>query len=231
MRDLPLSKRKKKKVRSAEAIRAAAHAKRGNESSDDEYYQEEIAESASHWRDRKRKKVDPHLTRIALRVSLDIGEPCQFTDAEYESRIAFCCKVCHCSDTRKAPFQGQEYIQASGELFLWHRRCCHSDDIQDETWASPYLSCLQEVQELLYMDPCDKCNKPDYRCIFCQANEMEKQGIQRVDPKITLQKYWQNLKEGHEIFCEDFHEGKVVVVCVMKNIIYRLDRHVMDSTT
>lgn len=210
MRDEPLTtcKRKKRKLRSKEAIRAAAHAKRGNESSDDEFYQEEVADAASQWLKRKHQKVDPHLTRIALRLSLETEGSFQMTNAEYEDRIAFCCKVCHCPESIKVQYKDQEYVQASGELTQWHRRCCHSDEIHDETWASPFLSCLQEVNQLLYSDPCPKCNKPDNLCVVCQAEILQKKGVERVDPKVTLQKYWQNIKEGNEIIGEDFHEGR-----------------------
>ena len=192
------------------AIRAVARAERGNESSDDEFYQEQVADSLSTWRESKRRKpVDPHLIKVGLRLSLDTGEPStSMTDEEYERRIAFCCKVCHCPRTVKKQYQGREYIQASRELVLWHRRCCHSSDVHDETWASPYLCCLQQVQEELYTPPCPHCQSSKGTCLSCRIEQMKDLGIERVDPMLTLQKYQQNIKEGNEIIGEDHHEGE-----------------------
>ena len=194
------------------AIRAVARAERGNESSDDEFYQEQVADSLSAWKTSKRQKPNPHLLKVGLRLSLETGEPSiTMTDEEYESRIAFCCKVCHCPRTVKAQYKGKEYIQASRELVLWHRRCCHSSDVHDETWASPYLCCLQEVQEELYIPPCSRCEtSKEGMCLPCRIDQMEQQGIERVDPMATLSKYQQNIKEGNEIYSEDFHEGEKI---------------------
>lgn len=208
MRPEPLSKRKVNQLKPEAVIRAVAEAERGNESSDDEFYQEQVADSLSEWRDGKRRKPDPHLVKVGLRLTLETGDPSQLTDEEYESRIAFCCKVCHCPRTVRAQYQGKEYIQASRELVLWHRRCCHTKDVQDETWASPYLCCLQQVQEELFTPPCTRCQSSKGTCLPCKIERMQQQGIERVDPMHTLDKYQQNVKEGNEIIGEDFHEGE-----------------------
>lgn len=207
MRSRPLNKRKIDALDPAAASRASARVDRGNESSDDDINDEQVAEYLRNKRN-NRKKLDPHEAGLALRLSLDTGGPATMTDDEYESNIAFCCKVCHCSKKIKSRFEGQEYMQASAELVHWHRACCHNEDEHDETWASPYLCCLQEAQEQLFAEPCKVCNRPGELCKFCKAERLERKGIEGVDAQQVFLTYLENIGMGRGIGSEDFYAGK-----------------------
>ena len=206
MRSRPLNKRPIDAISPAVANRSYARVDPDSESSDDEIDDEQIREYLRNKRN-NRRKLDPHEVGVALRLSLDTGGPPTLTDAEYESHVAFCCKICHCSKAIKSRFEGKEYMQASAELIHWHRACCHNQEEQDETWASPYLCCLQEAQEQLFAEPCKLCQGPGDLCKFCRAEALEKKGIEAVDAQEVFLKYMDNngLRKGSG--GEDFYAG------------------------
>lgn len=204
MRPRPPSKRKKN---SNDSSSAAGRAQRGSTNSDDDLDDEQAAEYLRQ-KKKKHKKMDPHQAGLSMRISLDVGEPCALPDAEYEERVAFCCKVCHCSKKVKDQFHDSEFLQASAELVLWHRRCCHRDEEHNEVWASPYLCCLQEAQEQLFAEPCANCKKPHYICKVCRTEALEKRGIDSVNPKAVYMKYMERIREENERMDEADHTSK-----------------------
>jgi hypothetical protein len=147
----------------------------GNESSDDEKQQ-------ARRKKRRAKKVEPS----DVRNSLNLGNECTMTDNEIENDIAFCCKICNCSDAAKARFKGDEFIQQSEEC-LWHRRCCHNAMDPGVDWLPEYNRGLAELEANMMGDD-----------FFSQELIVD-----RVDARDVYDKYLSNKRQESELYNED----------------------------
>lgn len=127
------SKRPRKRLKVASKSKKTSH----HDNTDDEEEQElrqEMEEARNYSSDES--IAVPSKRGVAL------------SDEQFEKRLAFCCKICHCSKKVRASFGDHEYV-IPGNDALWHRRCCHSANDVTEKWRPKHYHALRVMKKKL----------------------------------------------------------------------------------
>jgi hypothetical protein len=101
-------------------------------------------------RPRKKKKINGWDARDPA----VLGSGVDYTDAELEGMLAFCCHKCNCSSSKQRRIPANDRYCGADDTTLWHRRCCHdvfhTPDVGDgDEWLPPYDRAYEQARREL----------------------------------------------------------------------------------
>ena len=97
---------------------------------------------------KKTRLKDPNVYGGDVRISIPLGPGINPSFKEIEDNIAFCCKICCCSEELKQKFlKMDDEVVRPGDNSLWHRRCCHRAFKIKEDWIPEYRYSLAILEK------------------------------------------------------------------------------------